>query len=151
MNKVFLSWDAPEYFPKDRSGDWFWAVGIIAAAIVVTSILLNNVLLAVFFVIATFTIFIYAKRPPDIIKIQITEDGVRAGRNIYPYSMLKGYAVKHEGTTLLLQSSSILNPLIVIPIIGVDPEKIRAVMNSYLGEEEMDIPFLQKILEYLGF
>ena len=103
MSKVFLTWEAPEYFPKERNSDWFWAVGIISAAIIVTSILLNNLLLAIFFFIATFSIFMYAKRPPEIVKVQITEDGVRVGKTIYPYSMLKGYAIKDEGHVLLLQ------------------------------------------------
>jgi hypothetical protein len=153
MVKPILTWKTPEYFPKDRSPDWYWAFGIIATAIIVTSILLNNVLLAIFFLIATGTIFIYAKREPDIITIEITEDGVRAGRNLYPFSLLRGFSINgdYDFYRLFLKSTSITNPIVVVPLGKTDPEKVRAVLSDFIPEKEIVEPLSQKLLEYLGF
>ncbi|HEY9584444.1 MAG TPA: hypothetical protein VJI33_02610 [Candidatus Paceibacterota bacterium] len=153
MKEIIIDWETPEYIPKDRSADWFWAVGIIAAAVIVTSILLNNILLAVFFFIATIAIFIYAKREPDIIRVEISTEGIKAGRNMYPYSILKGFFINEDGPIphLLLQSSGITNSLLVIPIGKVDLQKIREALQNYLPEEHIEEPLSQKILEYLGF
>ena len=142
MSKIIISWKTPEYFPRERNSDWFWAVGIIAAAIIFTSILLNNLILAIFFVIATLTIFIYAKRQPEIITIEIGDDGVRAGKNMYPYGAIKAFWIKggEFSPMLLLKSGSILNPLIVIPLAKANPEQIREALNPYLTEEEIEEP-----------
>lgn len=153
MKNIILSWQTPEYLPKDRSSDWFWAVGIISMAIIITAILLNNLLLAVFLSFTTLTIFIYAKRKPEIISIEITENGVRAGRNMHPFSLLTKFCVNENYIIphLLLKSSSVINPLIVLPITKTDPEKVREVLRNYLIEEEIEEPLSQKLLEYLGF
>jgi hypothetical protein len=153
MQKVLVSWKTPEYLPKERSADWFWAVGIIAAAIIITAILLNNVLLAIFFLIAALTIFIHAKRQPEVVAIDIANDGVRVGRDMHPYSFLKAFWINENDVVpmLLLKSSGIINPLIIIPINQVDPEKIRATLRTFLIEEEIEEPLSQKLLEYLGF
>lgn len=153
MQKILISWKTPEYLPKERSADWFWAVGIIAAAIIVTAALLSNVLLAVFFFITTLTIFIYAKRPPEIVTVEITNDGVKVGHNMYPYSMLKGFWINENDAvpTLFFKSSGIINPIVIIPIGRVDLEKIRAALQPFLVEEKIEEPLSQKLLEYLGF
>lgn len=153
MEKILISWETPEYIPKDRSPDWFWAVGIIATAIIITSILLNNVLLAIFFLIATVTIFIYAKREPDIINVEITSEGIKAGRNMYPFSLLKAFDVNESGAIphLLLRSGGITNSLLVIPIGRISLDKLKSILQNYLPEEEIEEPLSQKILEYLGF
>jgi len=153
MKGPLISWQTPEYIPKDRSADWFWAVGIIATAVIFTSILLNNVLLAVFFFIATVTIFIYAKREPDIIMVEISADGVKAGHNMYSFSVLKAFWVNESDVVphLLLKSGGLTNSLLVIPIGKVDLQKVRATLQNYLPEEEIQEPLSQKLLEYLGF
>lgn len=152
-NKVLFSFKAPEYLDKQRSSDWFWAVGIISSAIIITSILFNNILLAVFLIITTTIIFIYAKRKPEIINIDITESGIKIGKNMYPYSSLKAFWINDYGDfgNLLLRSSGVINPLISIPIIKIDPEKIREILLEYIREEEIVEPLSQKIMEYLGF
>ncbi len=153
MQKVLISWKAPEYIPKERSSDWFWAVGIIATAIIVTAILLNNVLLALFFLITTLTIFIYAKKEPALVTTEITTDGVRVENNMYPYSLLKAFWINENDVLpmLLLKSSSVINPLVIIPIGRMDLQKIHTTLSQFLVEEELEEPLSQKLLEYLGF
>lgn len=152
-NKVLFSFKAPEYLDKERSSDWFWAVGIISSAIIVTSILFNNILLAVFLIITTTIIFVYAKRKPEIITVEITENGVRIGKNMYPYSSLQAFWINDYDffSNLLLKSSSVINPIISIPLIKTDQEKIREVLQEYLHEKEIIEPLSQKLMEYLGF
>lgn len=136
-----------------KTADWYWAVGIIAIAIMTASILFNNVLFAVFVFICTLTIFLYAKRSPETIEIEITEEGVRAGRNVYPYSLLKSFFVDEyrEIPHLLLKSSSITNQLILLPIMKVEPEKVAEIMRQQLEEEELAEPIAVQILNRMGF
>jgi hypothetical protein len=153
MIKTLISWKAPEYIMPKKTADWFWAVGIIATAIIIASILFKNVLFAVFIFITTLTIFLYAKRDPEIIDMGITEEGVRAGRNVYPFSLLKAFYVDERGEIpqLLLKSSGITNQLVSIPLVGVNPEKIREILKKELNEEELAEPLAVQILQRLGF
>lgn len=153
MKQPLISWKTPEYISKERSADWFWALGIIAATVIFTSILLNNILLAIFFFIATVTIFIYAKREPDIITVEIFDDGIRTGHNMYPFSLLRAFWINDNDSIphLLLKSGGITNPLLVIPIGKVNLEQLKTTLQNYLPEEEIVEPLSQKFLEYLGF
>ncbi len=138
---------------EKKTPDWYWAVGIISVAIMIASILFNNILFAVFILIGTLTIFMYAKRDPDMIDIEITEEGVRAGRNVYPYSLLNSFFVdeQRDPPHLLLKSSGITNQLILIPIIKVDPQKVYDILKLQLEEEKLSEPLAIQILERLGF
>lgn len=153
MIKTLISWQTPEYIMEKKTPDWYWAVGIISVAIMIASILFNNILFAVFILIGTLTIFMYAKRDPDMIDIEITEEGVRAGRNVYPYSLLNSFFVdeQRDPPHLLLKSSGITNQLILIPIIKVDPQKVYDILKLQLEEEKLSEPLAIQILERLGF
>ncbi len=72
---------------------------------------------------------------------------------MYPYSLLKSFYIEENPpfTRLMLKSSSVLNPIVIIPTINADLEKIREELSHYLEEEEINEPLSQKLLEYLGF
>ena len=88
-----------------------------------------------------------------MITIEITQDGVRAGGNMHPYSLLKAFYINEQDIVpmLFMKSSGIINPFIIIPIGKIDLEKIRTTLREYLPEEEIEEPLSQKLLEYLGF
>jgi hypothetical protein len=153
MIKTLIAWKTPEYIMAPKTTDWYWAVGIISIAIMIASILFNNILFAVFVFLCTLTIFLYAKRDPEIIEIEITEEGVRAGRNVYPYSLLQSFYIdeNREIPHLLLKSSGIINQLILIPIMKVEPQKVQEVLKMQLEEEELAEPLSVQILNRIGF
>ena len=155
MSKVFLTWEAPEYFPKERNSDWFWAVGIITVAIAVTSIILNNVLFAIVIILGGFALSLYASRPPRLIDIVLDEAGIRIDRYYYPYRALESFWIEETDTKtqILLKSQRIIMPYIII---SVDTEeasvdKIRKYLSRYLPEVFHSESIFEKILEKLGF
>jgi hypothetical protein len=153
MEKVFIEWETPEYRFEKRTADWFFAVGIIAASLTITAILLNNILFAIVIVLGTLTIFLYAKRRPFIIKVGVTESGFRIGRNFYPYATLTAYWVETRfgEPKIFLRTTKLTAPFVSMPIVGVNPERVRLTLRDKLVEEEINEPLSQKIMEYLGF
>ncbi len=148
-----ISWNTIEYLHTEKTTDWYWIVGIITLSIALISIILNNIIFAILIVVSSFTLSLFASRKPEIINIDITESGIKIGKNMYPYSSLKAFWINDYGDfgNLLLRSSGVINPLISIPIIKIDPEKIREILLEYIREEEIIEPLSQKIMEYLGF
>jgi hypothetical protein len=47
-----LSWSAPEYEEKERSRDWFWALGIIVATSSIAAIIFNDYFFAVLLILS---------------------------------------------------------------------------------------------------
>ena len=73
---------------------------------------------------------------------------------MYPYSTIKSYwiDVEHPHNKIILRSLKTFMPLIVIPLSDeVDAERLDHVLDSILVREFHSLPFVEKLLEYLGF
>ncbi len=151
-----ITWQALEYHHEPKGTDWFWAVGIVAVCIAITSIIYGNILFAILIMIATAALFMYAVRLPELIEFELNNKGVVIEEKMYPYATLQSFWVedfdnRHPHMKLLIKSQKLTMPLIVIPISGVHPEDIREFLLNYLVEEEQFEPLSQKVMEYLGF
>src|SRR3989344_8453929 len=91
-----IEWDAHEYEHKERSSDWFWAVGIVSVSLAVAAIILGNIILGILILISAFALSLFANRPPNILRIVVDEKGVTRGRVRYPYSALESFWIDTE-------------------------------------------------------
>lgn len=149
-----IEWQAHEYFYFEKSGDWFWVVGVAILTGVIISIIFSDYLFAIVLAVGGFSLIVYAKRPPQIIACQINHDGITMGKNIYPYSFLNSFWVDKSEPhfhKILLKSKKTLMPLVAVPLGDTDPDMARDFLVNYLAEEELSEPLSQKIMEYLGF
>lgn len=148
-----LEWTALEYEEKDRSVDWFWALGIIAVCSSVAAIIYRNYLFAFFIILAAVLLGLMAVRRPESTTFKITEKGLELGRDKYPYEKLKSFHIleKESGDVLLVMSNRSVIPLISVPLGDRLPDDVRTVLIKYIPEEERAEPTAHKIMEYLGF
>ncbi|MCR4279292.1 MAG: hypothetical protein NUV78_00965 [Candidatus Zambryskibacteria bacterium] len=149
-----IEWDAHEYEHKERSQDWFWAVGIITFAIAITSAIFGNVIFAILILTASFALALFINRPPEDVHVVIDEKGVTKGRIHYPYSTLKSFWIdtEHPHNKIILRSEKLLMPLIVVPLGDeIDEEALEEVLEKNLVKEFHALPFVERLLEYFGF
>lgn len=148
-----IVWHTYEYVYREKSADWFWAVGIIAVSMSVTAVLFGNVLFAIFLVLAFLSLMLYARREPDLLEIKLDHRGLQEGRTHYPFSSLESFWVEDRfgEVKIIIQSKKKLMPYIVIPIEGVEGDTVRDHLRRFLPEEEHAEPLAKKIMEYLGF
>lgn len=154
MRDYILKWEAKEYEQTEKGSDWFWALGIISISIAVTSIILNNLLFAIVVLVGAFALGTYAKKPAEIIHLEINQRGVLINSTLYLYSSLESFWVEEveESPKLLIKSAKTFVPLIVAPLSEVvDREELRDYLLDHLDEEEHSEPLSQKIMERLGF
>jgi len=147
---------APESFLREKTSDWYWAVGIITLCVAVISIIFGNVLFGLIVVIGGFILSIFAARRPDLVRFEINKSGILINRRLYPFGTLESFFVEdnihHEmQSKLLVKSQHLMVPLIVIPLEGVDPKEIRDFLLDHLLEEHHQESLGQKIMEGLGF
>ena|SRR3989338_1190873 len=148
-----IIWETPEYAYRERSTDWYWAVGIIAVSMAVTSILFNNVLFAIFIALSFFTLMLYAKRKPLTLQIKIDERGIQVGHVKYPYSTIESFWVEDRfgEDKIIMKSKKLTMPYIVISIEDAEVDAVRDHLKKFLPEEEHTEPLARRVMEYLGF
>lgn len=148
-----LEWHAFTRKPRRRSPDWYWAVGIISVSIMVTSIILENVLFAIFILISAIVLFAGNRAEPPLVSFRLTHKGVREGKIAYQWNTLESFWVEEEYAEpkLIVKSEKILAPYLIIPLADINPEAVREFLRQYLPEEEHHEPLSKKIMEFLGF
>jgi len=149
-----IEWVADEYEHKERSHDWFWAVGIIAVSISITAIIFGNVIFGILILVSAFALSLFANRPPAILHIIVDEKGITRDKIRYPYPSLRSFwiDVEHPHKKIILRSEKLFMPLIIVPLNQeVDPDRLHTILSRYLTEEYHSLPLVEKILEYLGF
>lgn len=149
-----IEWDAHEYEHKQRSPDWFWAVGIISVSVAIASVIFGNIIFGILVLISAFALSLFANRPPNTLHVAIDEKGVTRGKVRYPYQTLQSFWIdtEHPHKKIILRSEKLLMPLIIVPLGNeVNAEQLNERLSNFLSEEFHSLPFVEKILEYLGF
>ena len=153
MNEERITWSALEYPVREKTTDWYWALGIMAVAGAVASYILANILFSILIILGAFTVAAYGARHPHEVLFEIDRRGIRSGTTLYPHSSLTSFWVIEgiEESKILLQSSKVFMPYIIIPLGEENPEMVREVLLNYIKEEEHVEPFAQRIMDYLRF
>jgi len=149
-----IEWDAHEYEHKERSSDWFWAVGIVSVSIAIAATIFGNIIFGILVLIAAFTLALYAKRPPSTLHVAIDEKGIIRGKVRYPYQTLQSFWIdtEHPHKKIILRSEKLLMPLIVVPLgENIDEDKLHEKLSIFLNEEFHSLPLVERLLEFLGF
>lgn len=148
-----IEWQALEYEEKERSADWFWALGVIIVASSIASIIFSNYFFALLLVIGGSMLAYYAVKKPDMVNYILTEKGLKINTQFYPYKNIKSFWV-HEDTreVLFIKIERFYMPIISMPIEAHKAEEIKELMlQNNIPEEEMKEHASEKIMETLGF
>lgn len=150
-----ISWQAYEHNHKDKSSDWFWAVGIISVAGAVLAIYFGNMLFGLFILLASFTAILQGHSQPKLLEYEINRKGVRIGGILHPFSDMKSFCIIDEEVNdrIIFKAKAVLLPFIIIPFnsLYTETEELRTLLRNHLREEELEEPLGQKIMETFGF
>jgi len=154
-----LVWTALEYEEKDRSPDWFWALGIIVATSSIAAIIFGNYFFAALLVLSGVLLGFFAIKKPDIITYELNPKGLKIRNRLYPYGNIKSFWVQLDtsGETslkpiLFIHSERAFMPILSIPIDETIATDIHSIMLSQnIAEVEMKEHPSDKIMEALGF
>ncbi len=153
MEKLSLTWEAPEYNHYERSTDWFWAVGIIALSIIILSFIYNNALFGILVLLSTAILIFYTLREPSIVNYEINNRGIVVGKDLHPYLTIDSFWVEtRKGEPkIILKSKKAVMPYIVIPVHEESADDVAQVLREFLDEKELKEPSSHQVMEYLGF
>jgi hypothetical protein len=148
-----IEWDGHEYEHKERSQDWFWAVGVVAVALAIVAIIFSDVIFAILILLSAFSLSLFINRPPETVHVVLNEKGITIGKVQYQFSTLHSFWIdeEHPHQKILLRSQKLLMPLITVPIGTGDIDRIQKTLVRFIPEEFHRTPVVEKLLEYLGF
>ncbi len=130
--------EEPNFMPKTT--EWFWALGILALALIVFSILLKNYLLIIILALAIFIIYSSKNKKPELINFRLDNDGLYIENKFYPYDSFESFwifeAHADKERELALRSKRHLSPLLIVPFHNNDEPQIRKIIAKYLTESE---------------
>ncbi len=152
-DKQPLRWSAYEHDHIERGGDWFWALGVVTVCVVITSIIFHDTLFALLAILAAGTIGMLANIPPELVEFEISERGVRVGKELHRYDEIISFWVENEQgePLLLIDTTKFMSPNLIIPIDTEDADSIRTFLREHAEEVPMKEPLSHKILEFFGF
>jgi hypothetical protein len=154
-----LNWSALEYEERERSKDWFWALGIIVTTSSIAAIIFNDYFFAALLILSGILLGFFAVKKPETVFYELNDKGLKIGNRIYLYENIKSFWVQIEQPEqinvkpiLFIHSERVFMPIITIPINETLARDVHFIMLSKnVAEVEMKEHPSDKIMEVLGF
>ena len=154
-----LVWSALEYEEKERSTDWFWALGVIVVTSSIAAIIFGNYFFAALLILSGLLLGFFAVKKPDTVVYELNNKGLKIRNRLYPYENIKSFWVQADMSQetnlkpiLFIHSERVFMPILSLPIDEMIAEDIHAIMTSQnVAEVEMKEHPGDIIMEVLGF
>ncbi|MDP3051976.1 MAG: hypothetical protein Q8N42_00535 [bacterium] len=149
-----IKWEALEYEYIPKSNNWFWSIVIIVIGISFASILLGNMLFAIFVVIAGLAIILFGARKPREISFSLSAKGLQIEKRLFPYENLRSFWIHYDPPKqklLTVELKKLLMPAISIQLGDTDPNAVREYLLKFLKEERREEPLVATITRLLRF
>ncbi|MFI5260281.1 MAG: hypothetical protein ACHQU0_00585 [Candidatus Paceibacteria bacterium] len=155
-NNFIAEWEGVEYEHDPKSADWYWALGIVAVASTIASILFGNLLLAILIMIAATSIALHSLKKPPMHTFRLVDSGLMIGDDLHPFERMVSFSVLEdiEGEfppLLSVKTENWHSPHLVIPLEGVDADMVYAHFLNNVDEAEHKHTFNDLVAAWLGF
>ena len=152
---VYFEWEGKEHEREPKSSDWYWALGIVAVAAILASILFGEYLLAILVLVAAAAIGLHGAKPPSIHRFLLTDEGLVVGSDLHHYKNMRSFAVleyaDQEGPPFLsIKTLSWFTPHLLIPLENVDADALYAHMLAHVDEAEHPHTLADLVAAWLG-
>ncbi len=153
---VILEWEGTEYDHNPKSSDWYWSLGIIGVAGTIASLLFGNYLFAFLIVVAVGAIALHGAKHPPLHRFRLVEQGIVIGDEIHQFENMISFSVLEDvsgkiAPMISIKTTSWLSPHLIIPLEGVDADKVYSYFLKHVDEKEHHHTFSDVVAGWLGF
>lgn len=152
-----FAWRTFEYEEKERSVDWFWAVGIIGLTITIISFLYDNYMFGIMIFIGIACLIYFNARTPRELTISISNRGIRIEQELYVYQNIRNFWIEPQPRSdgryhLILLTRRFFMPAFSIPLPQeLDAGEVRNFLLEYIEEKEIIENPAYEFMEKIGF
>jgi len=147
------NWEAQEHEVFEKSKNWYLVAALILVAIIAYSVYTNSPVMSITFILIGVVGYIFLNKEPRILKFGIIEEGMVAGKEIYPFENINSFWIFYEPDNLKvvsLKMKSKLVPIVHIPIGDEDPVMIREMLLEYIPEEKQELSVADRLERIFG-
>ena len=153
---IIAEWKGREYDHEPKSADWYWALGIIAAAAAIASALFGNYLFALLIIIAASALALHAAKEPPLHRFALVEQGLMIGEELHPFERMVSFSVYEsiEGDLpprLSIKNDTWFSPHLIIPLAQVDVDAVYEYFLERVEEREHPHTIVDLVAAWLGF
>lgn len=153
-DESIFSWEGHEYSFEEHGPDWYWALGIVALAIALVSILFGNVLLALVIITGAGAVGLQAAKHKRSHRFSIFDTGIAVDDTFYEYEGMRDFAILEFidpslPPALSIKTNHILAPHLLIPIHEYDPEDVYEYVNIHIPEGNHEETLLDRATSLL--
>jgi hypothetical protein len=137
--EAHISWDILTHVHRERTNDWYWALGLVAVVGAGLSIWLGNLLFGVLILLCAGSVGALALRGPREHAIEIGERGIAIDGTLHPYRSIKSFWVDvadQESPRLFITTTGVMSPRMSFPLENM--EHAQAV-HSYLADKVEEV------------
>lgn len=147
-----ISWRVDTHQYQEFSNDWYWGLGIAAAASAGVSIYFGNALFAIIILLALGSLGALIARGPREHEVQITSRGVYLDGTLYRWNSVESFwVVESRDPHLLITTQGILHPQLIIPIGDTTRARnVREYLRRIVKEEEQEPHMGHHVAQMLG-
>lgn len=149
-----ISWQAPEYRHYEKNVGWYVTLISIVVLIVGFFVIQKDLFAAITTGLLGVLVVIFSRQKPDIIPVELDHRALKMGNIEIPYKQIKHFWVVHDEKhkTVNLETTTLINNLIIIELEDQDPEEIRQFLSRFLPEHSETHPtFIQRLTHWLKF
>lgn len=128
---------APQFMEREKAPGWYTTIAVAGVIIALFFVFfMHRYLAAVVTVLSVVVIFRYANLKAKKQEVVIDDEGVKVGKNFYPYEKLVGFwfIETQDGLLLYLKTKKRFFQNAAIPLENRNPEEIRVVISAHLPE-----------------
>lgn len=152
---IEFSWDTLEYEHREKSTDWYWALGILVIISATIAFINKNLLFGFLILMGGFMIGIFAGKKNDPISIEISTRGIVINGKEIKFSDISAFWMYRNPfgvRKLIFKTNQNIAPMISLPI----PEDMRATdirnfLLKHVTEKELKESFVDLLSERIGF
>jgi hypothetical protein len=148
-----IEWSTPEYSHKERTPDFFWAIGIITIIGILLALWFKNYVFAIFILVGGFCLILFSAREPEHITFTITTDGLLVGREKHEWKKIKGFKIKKSEpyNKLLVETGRYFLPMYTIPLPSTLTTEVHDELIKVIPVIELEEPHSVLFAEKIGF
>src|SRR5690348_12036472 len=106
-----LEWSALEYEEKERSSDWFWALGIIVVTSSITAAIFGNYFFAALLLLSGVLLGFFAIKKPETVTYELNNQGLKVRTRTYLYPNIRSFWVQTGKPILFVKSERVFMPI----------------------------------------
>ncbi len=150
-NSQYLRWQIPEYRVPQRNRTWYILASVFIFICIFFSLFKisdwklvflgyeSNFLFILILILSAVIMYLYEKRPAEMINFEIGPEGVTVGENFYDYDDIKNFCVlykpKQSIKQLYFEFKSPARQRLSVPLRRMDALTVRNFLVRYLDED----------------